>query len=363
MENAITWSIQLVFIHSIFQYPLQLPRYGNAALAAYLIDKEVRQGGSAFSKFYKAALEGEGDPWAGTIKEVSVKKKADYGNKQITPLHCACINPNTGPLEAMFRISPDLSMADTDQRKLVHYAAACSDVGALEFLCEKGANLEDKDKAGQTPLMTACRVGRDKTANFIIERLAQLQTDETIVKKFGSGGVDRPGKDSWCPLHIAVAEQKYEVVKVLLKHGANPDKQLGTKYDKMTALMLAAANGDLAMVRLLIENRAKIEKPDKYNKTALTHAVINGAANVSSYLLSKGADPNKLDSSSNSNLHYAAAYGWWFCLKVLIDAGAVLDALNSWRFTPLGLAIMKGHKGNFDDSFLSFIPLKVSQTI
>ena len=116
----------------------------------------------------------------------------------------------------------------------------------------------------------------------------------------------------------------------------------------MSALMLAAANGDLAMVKLLVENRAKIEKPDRYKKTALTHAVINGAANVASYLLSLGADPNKADSSSNTNLHYACAYGWWFCMKLLISAGAELDALNSWRFTPLGLSIMKGHKGQFN---------------
>ena len=314
-------------------------------MAAHLIEREVRLGGSSFSRFYTGALEGQGDPWDGTIKEVSVNKKADYSNRQITPLHCACINPNTGPLEAMFRVSPDLSAADLDQRKLVHYAAACSEVGPLTFLWEKGVNLQEKDRAGQTPLMTACLVGRDKAADFIIEKLAQLQTDQTIVNKFGAGGVDFPGKDSWCPLHFAVAEQNYDVVKVLFKHGANPDKQLGSKYDKMSALMLAAANGDLVMVKLLIENRAKIEKPDRYKKTALTHAVINGAANVASYLLSLGADPNRLDSSSNSNLHYAAAYGWWFCLKVLIEGGAILDALNSWRITPLGLAIMKGHKG------------------
>ena len=109
--------------------------------------------------------------------------------------------------------------------------------------------------------------------------------------------------------------------------------------------MLAAANGDLSMVKLLIANKAKVEKPDKYKRTALTHAVINGAANVASYLLSLGADPKKRDTSDNTNLHYACAYGWWFCMKVLIEAGAQLDAQNSWRITPLGVAVMKGHKG------------------
>ena len=208
-------------------------RFGNTELAAHLIEREVRQGGSSFSKFYSAALLGSGDPWQGNIKEVSVNKKADYSNKQITPMHCACINPDTGPLEAMFRVNPNLVQADLEQRKLVHYAAACSDVGPLAFLWEKGANLEDKDREGRTPLMTACQVGREKTANFIIEKLAQRETDEAIVLKFGVGGVNMPGKDSWCPLHIAVAQQNYAVVKLLLKHGAAPDKPLSTKYDKV----------------------------------------------------------------------------------------------------------------------------------
>ena len=109
--------------------------------------------------------------------------------------------------------------------------------------------------------------------------------------------------------------------------------------------MLAAANGDLSMVKLLIMNNAKIEKPDKYKRTALTHAVINGATNVVSYLLSLGADPNKKDTSNNTNLHYACAYGWWFCMKILLEAGASPDDQNSWRLTPLGVAVMKGNKG------------------
>ena len=35
-------------------------------------------------------------------------------------------------------------------------------------------------------------------------------------------------------------------------------------------------------------------------------------------------------------------------MKVLIDAGAVVDAKNEWSLTPLGVAIMKGNKGIVD---------------
>lgn len=64
----------------------------------------------------------------------------------------------------------------------------------------------------------------------------------------------------------------------------------------------------------------------------MTHAVINGSTNVASYLLYLGADPNRVDSSNNSVVHYAAAYGWYFCLKLLIkDAGAKPDEANDWQ--------------------------------
>ena len=70
---------------------------------------------------------------------------------------------------------------------------------------------------------------------------------------------------------------------------------------------------------------------DKFKRTALIHAVRDGAANIASYLLSRGADPNVADSSGNTALHYAAAYGWYFCLKALLDAGAAADAPNDWK--------------------------------
>ena len=63
----------------------------------------------------------------------------------------------------------------------------------------------------------------------------------------------------------------------------------------------------------------------------MIHAVQNGFANVASYLLSLGANPNQADSSGNTPIHYAAGYGWYFCLKVLLDAGADANTSNDWK--------------------------------
>ena len=88
---------------------------------------------------------------------------------------------------------------------------------------------------------------------------------------------------------------------------------------------------------------------DKLKRTALTHAILNGNANVASYLLYLGADPNRKDSSGNTLVHYAAAYGWFPCLKLLVkDAGAKYNLDNDWKTTPLAIAFLKGNVGIVD---------------
>ncbi len=72
----------------------------------------------------------------------------------------------------------------------------------------------------------------------------------------------------------------------------------------------------------MIENGAKILTRDKMGRSALMMAVRNGNIDVASYLLMHGADYNGIDSSKNTCVHYAAAYGFSECIELLIRAGA-----------------------------------------
>lgn len=60
-------------------------------------------------------------------------------------------------------------------------------------------------------------------------------------------------------------------------------------------------------------------------------ASMNGHAHIVSLLLSLGCSADDQDSSGNTALHYAAGYGWYFCVKVLLDAGADCSVSNSWK--------------------------------
>jgi len=58
-----------------------------------------------------------------------------------------------------------------------------------------------------------------------------------------------------------------------------------------------------------------------------------------------GADFKQGDSSDNTAMHYAAAYGWIDCIDILKEAGADQNAPNAVKLTPLTVSLLKNHIG------------------
>ena len=44
--------------------------------------------------------------------------------------------------------------------------------------------------------------------------------------------------------------------------------------------------------------------------------------------------------TGNSALHYACAYGWYFCVKLLLEAGAKPDPSNDWKVSAVPLTVI-----------------------
>ncbi len=86
----------------------------------------------------------------------------------------------------------------------------------------------------------------------------------------------------------------------------------------------------------------------------MIHAVKNGQAVITSYLLRYGAEFNEADSSNNTPLHYAAAFGFYECMDLLIKCGSNINANNIWKITPCSIALSCGHVGILD--FLLKVP-------
>lgn len=124
----------------------------------------------------------------------------------------------------------------------------------VEYLLNNNADTDVQNKDGITALHIAARAGK-----------------KTMVKKLLTHGAnpDIQDKHSMTPLMYAVMKKSnqdhYDVIKTLLHHGA--DSNL-INYKGSTALMMASANNDYAVAKLLLKHHANPLTKDAQGRTA-----------------------------------------------------------------------------------------------
>jgi ankyrin repeat protein len=113
----------------------------------------------------------------------------------------------------------------------------------------------------------------------------------------------------------------------LLAKGANPNTP---GPDGTTAVMWAAANDDVDLVRALIKAGADVKLKNQFGTSALTEAAIIGSAPIIDALLKAGADPNTKNPEGETPLLAVARSGKVEAAKLLLDAGADINAKENW---------------------------------
>ncbi len=140
-------------------------------------------------------------------------------------------------------------------------------------------------------------------------------------------------------LRQATLGGKPDEVKQLLGQGADP----GYQYAGWTVLMYAARDGQLEIVRTLLDGRAKVDAVAPRGITALMVAAQRGHVEIVKLLLAKRAFINARNDNDNTALMYAAEFGHLDVVKVLVDAGADLNVRDGDRETALGIARRRGY--------------------
>lgn len=112
------------------------------------------------------------------------------------------------------------------------------------------------------------------------------------------------------------------IVKLLIKHGANVNHQTKTLS---TPLRAASFQGRLDIVSYLVAHGADVNMTNAYNNTSLMISAYKGHTDVVSFLLEQGADPNQQAHCGATALHYAAECGHKSICSELLDYGATLQ--------------------------------------
>lgn len=148
------------------------------------------------------------------------------------------------------------------------------------------------------------------------------------------------------PLHEAAETCDLKAVRSLASDPFSRDRK---DRDNRTPLMLAAENGCLEAVRLLVENGATVDAGKQEDeRTPLLHAAEQGHADVVTYLLEKGADVKARTNQGDTPL-ILALRGAFFpkgpdgkpgeTLEVLLKHGAEVNVAGEFGRTPLMWAV------------------------
>ena len=252
--------------------------------------------------------------------------------------------------------------ASPDDRQCIGEAAGHRDHRCLELLLSHGARVAgtwaldaavDADDPQAVSLLTeALRGATGQMANEATEALpgAAANASSEVVSALLAAGADRTACDSegFSALRRAVRAGQAATAVLLVRHGAPDDS---TDVDRFIGASRRA--GRAAAEQLLAEHPDLPDRLTGDDRAAVVEAAGSAPAAAVALMLELGFSPDDRNGFGEQPLHTAAYYGNAEVVRLLIDAGADLEALDA-RFdgTPLAYATVgsgerAGQPGNW----------------
>ena len=181
--------------------------------------------------------------------------------------------------------------------------------------------------------------------------LEQLKTEE---RKIALETKTKDGGHFVTPLIIAAHNGQLHSVKILLRYGADIEDRgtikIGDEDDEddeviegCTPLWAAACSGHLDVVKLLVEQNADVDCRTSTDSTPLRAAAQEGHLDVVRCLVESGADVNARTQYRGTPIMVACDYGHLSIVTYLINKGAFVDLKSTGGNTALHFAAIEGH--------------------
>lgn len=238
-----------------------------------------------------------------------------------TPLVDAAARGDIAAVRALLAQGAPADAAQGDGATALHWAAYRGDAEMAVLLLDSGADPKAANDLGVTPLHLAAAAGSAP----IVTRLLAAGADPNATAT--------PGVT---PVMEAARVGAVEAVRALIAAGADVNARERTR--NQTALMWAASRRHPEVVRALLEAGADVHARSR--RRTLTVMLDDGPSRT---VKTSRQDAAQIGAGGSTALLFAARSGDAQSARLLIEAGAELDAAGADGNTALVLATFAGH--------------------
>jgi len=329
------------------------------------------------------------------IVDLLIEKGADINDRDErgeTALHHSIgFKTPLNIIKKLLESGADVDIIDTNGNSPLFKASQYGPAELVKILLDYGANVNLKNKYGYTPLMEASEEGYAEIVKLLIEKGADVNdvnahgqnalalTHPTregllIKKSFDkdspyphqkyryrevrkilqkAGAVKITFKKSRAiseklhdkDLFAAIEECDISRVKEFIRNGVNlnvaNDREIGDK----TPLMIASERGHTELIKLLLENGAKINKQNKFGMSAFLWASGEGKYEAVRLLAKKGANINVKNDVGFNALMLSSGNGHIQIVKFLLEKESMdINEVCEMGWTALIMASKEGKK-------------------
>lgn len=261
------------------------------------------------------------------IAEYLISKGADLNaanNDGITICHSCIINDTPTIFKKIMDSGAKFDVPDAKfGAQPIHYAAYLGKIEYLKILVTRGADINARNKSDETPLYKAIENNHEDIAIYLIEHKA----DPNIITK-----------NNKTPLVLAVDLSLIKIINMLVVSA--DDVNIGK------AILLAIEKNKPDIMKILINGAKTIT----YGDIVLRWACEKNNINLVQILINKEVSVNSKSNSEKTALQICAEKGYLEIARLLIDAGADVNAvfipwarIGDTAYTALIYAIDAGH--------------------
>ncbi|KAL7929360.1 ankyrin repeat-containing domain protein [Trichoderma chlorosporum] len=331
---------------------------GLSAAIPYLGDYVNSQDSQKKSPLYLAVEFGHKDFVQQLVKLPHVKVNTK-GYRDLTPLQVACKKGREDIVEILLDAGAAIE-AGGDGTTALHCAVQEQMESTVKLLTARGADVNFVNIHGLTALHTAAQMGYSAIFEYLLEggadvnagagtrvgtplhaASARIDGNPLIQRLIDMGAaIDETNTEGETPLHLAATFGKQRNIELLTNNGANRDARDGRGS---TPLLLSVSDTrekqPKECLRLLIRLGADVRLADEMGRTLLCLVARDeNLANAIPELLEAGAAIEEASDDGYTPLHQAAWYKCTEGIKLLVEHGGNVEAVNNDGDTPRMIA-------------------------